>query len=200
LPATAAAASRQDSPLPPAGSIATYAGGLPGATAVANMPKLVGAPFALAGPGVIAVADAAHNVVWLANLSAWSITRYSRTIGAGRMAIVAGNGAGGFGGDGGPATHAMLNVPFGVAVDRAGDLYIADSLNNRVRKVQAGSGMITMVAGTGKEGFSGDDGPARKSTLNHPVSVAVDRAGNLYIADCNNGRVRVVYGVAVPLN
>ncbi len=94
---------------------------------------------------------------------------------------MAGNGTAGFSGDNGPATSAELNVPAGVAVDSAGNLYIADYGNNRIRKVS--NGVITTVAGNGTAGFSGDNGPATSAELNMPGGVAVDSAGNLYIAD-----------------
>ena len=104
---------------------------------------------------------------------------------------VAGNGTAGFSGDGGPATSASLNNPLEVAVDAAGNLYIADRANNRIRKVDT-SGTITTVAGTGTAGFSGDGGPAISASLNRPFGMAVDSAGNLFIADTSNQRVRKV--------
>jgi len=101
---------------------------------------------------------------------------------AGIISTVAGNGTSGFSGDGGPATAATLQGPFGLAVDKSGNLYIADRFNNRIRKVDV-SGIITTVAGggTGLMGL-GDGGPATAATLNRPVSVAVDILGNLYIS------------------
>lgn len=95
-------------------------------------------------------------------------------------------------GDGGPATAAFLNIPNDVVLDAAGNLYIADSNNHRVRKVAAGSGIITTFAGTGQEGSSGDGGPATMAALALPLGLAVDAAGNIYIADRNNNRVRKV--------
>jgi len=103
----------------------------------------------------------------------------------------AGNGTSAFSGDNGAAAKASLSEPFGVAVDAVGNLYIADTSNHRIRKVDT-SGMITTVAGNGTEGFSGDGGPATSATLNTPIGVAVDTAGNLYIADAFNNRVRKV--------
>src|SRR5207247_3916186 len=97
----------------------------------------------------------------------------------GIITTVAGTGGGGFSGDGGPATSASLSSPDGVAVDTAGNLYIADRFNNRVRKVST-AGNITTVAGNGIQGFSGDGGPATSASLNIPVAVALDTAGNLY--------------------
>jgi hypothetical protein len=97
----------------------------------------------------------------------------------------------GFSGDGGPATSARLNLPSGVAADKHGNVYIADSENNRVRKVGA-NGIITTFAGTGKPGFSGDGGPATSADLYRPKAVAVDGKGDVYIADSVNGRIRLV--------
>jgi uncharacterized protein (TIGR03437 family) len=108
----------------------------------------------------------------------------------GVIATVAGNGTQGFGGDKGPATSAQLARPRGVAVDSAGDLYIADTFNNCIRKVS--NGVITTVVGTGAQGFGGDNGPAASAQLYWPWGLGVDSAGNLYIADSNNNRVRKV--------
>jgi len=96
-----------------------------------------------------------------------------------------------YGGDGGPATRAALDFPAGLAFDRAGNLYIADQHNNRVRRVST-DGVITTVAGGPRAGFSGDGGPAAQALLNYPAAVAFDAAGNLYIADQRNHRVRRV--------
>src|SRR6202023_1221138 len=107
------------------------------------------------------------------------------------ITTVAGNGTWGFSGDGGPATSALLHNPYGVAVDAAGNLYIADSNNSRIRRVTP-SGTITTAAGNGTPGFSGDGGMATAAQLNKPIGMAVDAAGNLYIADCYNNRIRRV--------
>jgi uncharacterized protein (TIGR03437 family) len=119
-----------------------------------------------------------------------------RKVSSGIITTVAGNGKYGFSGDGGPATSAAINVPLGVAVDAAGNLYISDSRNNRIRKVSGG--IITTVAGSGSPfqpgGFSGDGGLATNATLNFPSGLAVDTVGNLYIADEDNHRVRKVSG------
>jgi sugar lactone lactonase YvrE len=104
--------------------------------------------------------------------------------------VAGGNGTPGFGGDGGPATSALLFGSYGIAVDPAGNLYIADAGNNRIRKVS--NGIITTVAGNGTPGFSGDNGPATSAELNRPQSVAVDAAGNLYIADTYNYVIRKI--------
>ncbi len=111
----------------------------------------------------------------------------------GTIATVAGSGTCGYAGDGGPATGAQLNLPYGTAVDSAGNLYIADTSNSRIRKVAA-NGAISTVAGTGSSGYSGDGGPAVSSQLKQPAAVAVDAAGNLYIADSGNNRIREVTG------
>jgi len=105
---------------------------------------------------------------------------------------VAGNENWGYEGDGGLATAASLNYPAGIAMDSSGNMYIADSGNNVVRKVAAGTGIITTVAGTGVAGYNGDSGPATNAQLWDPSGVAVDVAGNLYIADSLNKVVRVV--------
>jgi sugar lactone lactonase YvrE len=109
---------------------------------------------------------------------------------------VAGNGTSGFSGDNGAAATATLSEPFGVAVDAVGNLYIADTSNHRIRKVDA-SGVITTVAGNGTESFSGDGGPATSAALNTPIGVAVDVAGNLYIADAFNNRIRKVNATGI---
>jgi trimeric autotransporter adhesin len=109
---------------------------------------------------------------------------------AGIFSAVTG-GSGGFSGDGGPAINAGLALPTAIAVDSAGALYIADTDNSRVRKIDA-NGIINTVAGNGMPGFSGDGGAAAAAQLNDPQGVAVDGAGNLYIADSLNHRVRMV--------
>ena len=98
---------------------------------------------------------------------------------------------GGNGGDGGPATNASLYSPYGVAVDASGDVFIADTGNNRIREVKT-NGMITTVAGKGNGDFSGDGGPATNASLALPSGVAVDGAGNLFIADTDAERIREV--------
>ena len=105
---------------------------------------------------------------------------------------MAGSGEFGFSGDGGPATSAAFNVAGAIAVDRAGNLWISDTGNHRIRKVAAGTGIISTVAGNGSKGFSGDNGPATNAALNVPVGISVDAAGNLFIADGENWRIRRV--------
>lgn len=97
-----------------------------------------------------------------------------------------------YGGDGRTAVQAQLNFPTAVAVDRKGNLYIADTMNHRVRMVDSETGIISTLAGTGQARFSGDGGPAHQAALNEPAALAVDDGGQLYIADQSNHRVRVV--------
>src|SRR5205814_1565897 len=113
----------------------------------------------------------------------------------GIITTVAGNGSPSFAGDGGAATSASLNSPSGVALDASGNLYIADFFDNRIRKVDAASGIITTVAGNGSFGFAGDGGAATSASLSGPAGVAVDAGGNLYIADYANHRIRKVAAV-----
>jgi sugar lactone lactonase YvrE len=99
-------------------------------------------------------------------------------------------GAKRFSGDGGPAVEAQLNFPGAVAIDEQGHVYIADTMNHRIRKVDAHSGFITTIAGTGQKRWSGDGGPAVSAAFNEPTALALDQKGRLYIADQSNHRVR----------
>ena len=123
---------------------------------------------------------------------------------SGIITAIAGNvqygqyGQGGFSGDGGLATQAMLNVPFGVAIDNGGNIYLADMWNHRIRKVDS-NGIITTIAGNGQycprwqwQCFAGDGGPATQAMLNNPWGVAVDSIGNIYIAESGGTRIRKV--------
>jgi sugar lactone lactonase YvrE len=111
----------------------------------------------------------------------------------GTITTVAGTAGGSslFSGDGGPATTAKLNGPLSIALDPTGNLYIADSGNNRIRRVD-NKGVITTVVGNGEAGFSGDGGPAAAAKLADPEAIAFDAAGNLYVDDYNNSRIRRV--------
>jgi len=121
-----------------------------------------------------------------------------RKVGAnGIITTVAGNGISGYSGDGGYATNTSLYNPSGVSVDASGNLFIADSYNNRVRKVGT-NGIITTVAGNGTNGYSGDGGAATSGKLNYPNGVILDASGNLFIADLGNNRIRKVNTVSQP--
>ncbi|MDA8100501.1 MAG: hypothetical protein M0042_12865 [Nitrospiraceae bacterium] len=109
----------------------------------------------------------------------------------GDIVTTAGTGTTGFSGDSGLATSASVSYPSGVTSDLAGNLYIADSGNNRIRKVDT-SGVITTIAGTGVDGYFGDNGPATSANLSYPISVSFDANGNLYIADFGNNRIRKI--------
>lgn len=108
----------------------------------------------------------------------------------GTIATIAGNGQAGFRGDGNAAEYAMLKEPYEIRFDGMGNLFIVERLNHTVRRVDAKTRIITTVAGTGKPGFSGDDGPGEKAQLNEPHSIQFDHAGNLYICDIRNHRIR----------
>ncbi len=131
------------------------------------------------GSGNIYIADASNHRIRKVNTS-------------GIMSTVTGNGTGGFSGDGGSATTASLNEPYGVFVDGLGNIYIADTGNARIRKVDTSADTITTVAGNGTFGFSGDVGPATSASLHNPSGVFVDGSGIIYIADRQNQRIRKV--------
>lgn len=109
----------------------------------------------------------------------------------GNLSTIAGTGKASYSGDGGAATSAALNHPCGIVIDSAGNLYIADTANNSIRKITS-AGTISTFAGTGQIGNTGDGGEASKAVLDHPIGLALDSQGNLYIADTANNRIRVV--------
>ena len=149
----------------------------------------VAATNATIRPSGVAV-DACGNLF----IADWNNDRIRKVNNNGIITTVAGNGSPGFSGDGNPATSASLAYVEGVAVDGSGNLFIADTDNNRIRKVGA-NGIITTVAGKGPAvygGYSGDGGPATNASLNAPYGVAVDATGNLFIADMDNNRIRKV--------
>jgi trimeric autotransporter adhesin len=131
--------------------------------------------------------DSAGNLYFIDKLN----HRVRKMTPAGVINTIAGNGTIGYSGDNGQATFAQLNLPYGIAVDTAGNLYISDGENHRIRKVTP-AGMITTVAGNGIKGFSGDGGKATSAQLNKPAGVVVDSADNLYIADTKNFCIRKV--------
>ena len=159
------------------------------------------------------VADGAGNVFYtdqttndVVEVAAATHTQFGISMTAGHAYIVAGSssGASGSSGDGGPATSALLNAPWGLSLDASGNLFIADTFNNRVQEVPAASGTqfgISMTANdmytvagsaTGASGSSGDGGTATAALLNQPYTIRTDKAGNLYIADTSNFRVQEV--------
>src|ERR1700719_604853 len=101
-----------------------------------------------------------------------------------------GTGEKGYAGDGGPAARALLNGPFDVGFDAHGILYFSDTFNHCIRRVDARTGVITTWAGCGEPGYSGDGGPATRARFNEPYGIAVDKAGNIYVADRHNHCVR----------
>ena len=130
------------------------------------------------GAGNVYIADTRHHIIRKVDAN-------------GNIFTIAGYEFPGYSGDGGPATEAELRYPRGMAADTAGNIYIADAWNHRIRKVNA-DGIIDTFAGTGTIGYSGDGGPAAAAQLNNPYDVAVDEAGNVYIADSFNRRIRKV--------
>ena len=130
--------------------------------------------------GNLYVADAHHGRIRRINTS------------AGIIDTLAGCGVEGYSGDGGPAVHAQIASPHGTALDRHGNIYIADLKNDRIRKVDASTGIITTVAGTGEHGYSGDGGPATEAMLASPIAVYATAGGDLYIADHRSSRIRKV--------
>lgn len=147
-----------------------------------SVPLLTPYGLAFDSTGNLYIADAGDNLI-----REISVT--------GVISTAAGSGTEGYSGDGGAATSAELDTPSGVAVDASGNLYIADTLNNCIRKVSGGT--IATIAGTGVAGFSGDAGPAAAAELDQPAAVAVDAAGHVYIADTNNNRIREIVGTTI---
>lgn len=127
--------------------------------------------------------------MYVADTNNHSIRKVDRN---GNITTVAGCGKKGYSGDGGPATAATLNEPYGVAVDKDGTLYIVDRLNAAIRRVDGKTGVITTLAGTGKPGYNGDGGPANLAQLREPNGLALDGRGGLLIADVADNRIRRV--------
>jgi len=150
--------------------------GIPAIDANLDQPSSV----VLDGSGNMYIADSVHNRIRKVTAS------------TGLISTIAGTGAGTDKGDNGPADKATLNNPSGVAIDGAGNLYIADAGNNAIRKITSATGIIATVAGDGKPGFKGDNGAATAAELNGPLGVSIDLSGDLYIADTANQRIRKV--------
>ena len=170
-----------------AGNVSTTTGptiGYSGDGAAANLAGLV-TPFAVA-------LDSSGEVFFVEN----GDSRIRKIDSKGNISTIAGNGTAGFSGDGSAGANAELNFPTGVAVDSSGNVYIADLLNLRIRKLTSG-GTISTVAGNGKYSYSGDSGQATSAQLNTPQAVAADSSGNLYIADTANNAVRKVTAAGV---
>lgn len=159
--------------------ITTVAGGIPPENIPATTAMMV-CPAAVAcdGSGNFYIADT-HNY------------RIRKVSADGKITTIAGNGTRSYSGDGGPATLASISYPYGVAVDAAGNVYISDNENYRIRKVST-NGIITTVAGNGISGYSGDGGPATDAQIKDPKFINLDGAGNLYIGDVYNARIRKV--------
>jgi NHL repeat len=136
----------------------------------------------LAGPASM-TADAAGNV-YIAERDNHVVRKIDTS---GNISTLAGTGVEGFGGDGGPATSAFLDSPQGVTVDSAGNVYVADTHNHRIREISGG--VITTIAGNGIQDYCGDGGPALAACLHSPRGLTFDTAGNLYIADSENERI-----------
>ncbi|HTC76167.1 MAG TPA: Ig-like domain repeat protein [Edaphobacter sp.] len=164
------------------GIITTIAGATPGFsgdTALATSAQL-NLPTALA-------LDAADNL-YFADTGNHRIRKITATTGI--ITTIAGNGTQGFSGDAGPAIAATIDSPTGLALDTANNLYLADTHNHRVRKITATTGIISTIAGTGAQGFSGDTTASTSATLALPHGITIDSAGNLYLADTQNHRIR----------
>ena len=110
----------------------------------------------------------------------------------GIIQTVVGTGAGGYTGDGGPATQALIGEAYGCAFDTAGNLYISDGRTHTIRRIDKDSGIITTVAGSGRQGYSGDGGPATEATLDNLYSLDVDTNGDIYVVDRLNAAIRKV--------
>ena len=156
-----------------------------------------GSPLSASLAGPAGLAEDSSGNLYVADQGNNRIRKISA--GASMISTIAGNGPSGFSGDGGSPIAAQLSAPSGVAVDASGSVYVADQGNNRIRKVTSGaSPIISTIAGNGTAGFSGDGGAAASAQLSIPASVALDSAGNVYIADQANNRIREVAAGSAP--
>ena len=149
-----------------------------------SVPLLIPAALAYDSVGDLFIASVNDHVIRMVDLH-------------GLITTVAGTGEQGFAGDGGPATAAILDSPAGIAVDSSGNLFIADTHNQRIREVFAATGLINTIAGTGVAGFSGDGSVAAAANLNMPEAIGVDASGKVYFADTNNHRIRMISGTTI---
>ncbi len=131
--------------------------------------------------------DAAGNM-YIADYTGQRIRKVNTS---GVISTIAGTGTVGYSGDNGPATAALLNYPYGIAINSAGEIFFSDRYNNRIRKIDV-SGIITTIAGTGAATYTGDNGPATAATVNNCYKVNLDAAGNIYIADFGNSVIRKI--------
>ena len=162
-------------------SLRVYAQSIVSATAI---PLILPSAIVFDPEGNLYLAETANHVV-----------RKVDTTGA--ITIVAGTGTQGFSGDSGSAIAAQLDSPQGLAIDANQNLYIADTHNHRIRKLNLTTGIITTVAGSSTPGFDGDNGPATTAHLNLPTAITLDSANNLYLADTQNHRVRKVASTGI---
>jgi NHL repeat len=163
--------------------------------------------IALDAAGNVYVADASAAVIRAINMQATTQTLLNVSIAPGCIETVAGNGNFGSSGNGSAATSAEIEATYGICLDPSGNLYLVDNENSYVRWVNHSTGIINAIAGTGSNGFSGDGGNAAFAQVNQPTGVTCDSAGNVYIVDKSNNRIRVVnrqgttqtlFGVSVP--
>ncbi len=138
---------------------------------------------------VFAVARGPDGFLYLCDMDNHRVRRVGHD---GKIETYAGSDVQGHKGDGGPANQASLNMPYELAWDKAGNLFIVELGNHDVRRVDAKTHVITTIAGTGKAGFDGDGGPATQATFNQPHSLAFDAAGDLYVCDILNHRIRKI--------
>ncbi|MDK2123351.1 NHL domain-containing protein [Parachitinimonas caeni] len=168
--------------------VAANAGGLVTIAGNAKIEPAVATDVILRRPTAVAT-DSKGNL-YIADTQRHMIRKIDGA--TGKSEVIAGTGALGFAGDNGPARLARFNSPEGIAVDAAGNVYVSDSLNQRIRRIDAATGIITTIAGTEFADYRGDNGPAKQAGFNYPTGLAFDRTGNLYVADSYNHRVRKI--------